>query len=170
MPHRPRTLIAAALLALGLVGGTASSHAAADWSGYGNPRFCYVVDVPPGFAVTSEADNGDGATLDSAETGARLLAWGTNLAEGDFASDVAGRVESYGKEGWNVTLQRVAAGHASVSGSKGGQIVYLRGIDLGGDQAAYVEITYPQAQVKAFDPIIDRLARSLAKGKDCGAR
>jgi hypothetical protein len=165
--HRRRTAgIFAAGLTAALLAWAAPSVAASDWSVYGNPRFCYGVDVPPGFSVTAEPDNGNGVTMGSKETGARLLVWGTNLMD-TFRTDAASRLEEYTHDGWRMTLHRIADGKASLSGSKGGQILYVRGIDLGDGQAAWFQLDYPQSRAKAFDPVVDRLVRSLTKGQEC---
>ena len=172
MAHRRRTagIFAAGLTAVLLTWAApsmAAPSAAADtWSIYGNARFCYGVDVPPGFTVTAEPDNGDGVTLDAADSGARLLVWGTNLMD-TFRTDAASRLEEYGHDGWRMTLHRIADGKASLSGSKGGQILYVHGIDLGDGQAAWFQLDYPQSRAKAFDPVVNRLVRSLAKGQEC---
>ena len=169
--HRRTTGVFAAGLLAVLLAGAAPSLAAppvtADtWSAYGNARFCYGVDVPPGFTVTAEPDNGDGVTMGSTESGARLLVWGANLMD-TFRTEAASRLEEYTHDGWRMTLHRIADGKASLSGSKGGQILYVRGIDLGDGQAAWFQLDYPQSRAKAFDPVVDRLVRSLGKGQEC---
>jgi hypothetical protein len=166
--HRRATgAFAAILLAWAGLSPAAPAATADSWSAYANPRFCYGVDVPPGFTVAAEPDNGDGVTLASKDSGARLLVWGANIVEGDFKSDAAGRADGYRHDGWQISLRRIGDGKASVSGSRKDRILYLRGIDLGDGQVAYFELDYPRAGLKAFDPVVDRLVRSLAKGQDC---
>jgi hypothetical protein len=171
MPDRRRAAgVFAAGLTTALLAWTGPSGAAEPWSFYANPRFCYAVDIPPGFAVATEADNGDGATLADAASGARLAVWGANLVEGDFRSDAAGRADSYAQDGWQLSLRRIADARASLSGSRKDRVLYVRGIDLGDGQTAYFELDYPRAGLKAFDPVVERLVRSLAKAKGCSAR
>jgi len=169
MFHRRRAagVFAAALAVLLLAG---PSGAAEPWSFYANPRFCYAVDIPPGFAVETESDNGDGATLADAASGARLAVWGSNIVEGDFKSEAAGRADSYAKDGWQLSLRRIGDARASLSGSRKDRVLYVRGIDLGDGQAAYFELDYPRAGLKAFDPVVERMVRSLAKAQECSAR
>ena len=89
---------------------------AAGWEPYVNGRFGYAVEIPPGFALSSEADNGDGRT--NANCGATLAVWGPYLAAGPFELDVADRRATYKQEGWDLSYDRQKAGWASLQGNE----------------------------------------------------
>lgn len=158
-----RTIAITALLGAALVTGVQ----AADWSSYGNARFGYRIDIPPGFSAVRESDNSDGGISQGQDSLSQLAVWGSNVVEGSLAGDFRARIESAKSEGWNISYRRETPRWASWSGSVGGRIFYARAIKLCDDQAAYFLIEYPKARKKSFDPVIVRLVRSLKNARRC---
>lgn len=146
---------------------------AAEWATYSNPRFGASIDVPPGYVNdVPEPENGDGLTFHSADGNAELLVWGNNLVDGDFAADGKSRLQGELRDGWDVSYQKQSGNDAwnVFSGSKGGRIMFVRSIaSCQGTQALHFRIEYPQAQKKDYDPVVERLSKSLRAGPafDC---
>ena len=133
---------------------------AADWGHYTNTRFGYAVDVPPRFVAQGESDNGDGQVFKTPT--AVLTVFGGNVMETDFEAEVAQREQFAKDEGWAITYQVSSPQKASWSGKRGGRILYGRMIALcGGQQFASFELEYSSADLKAFNPVVDRLVSSL---------
>jgi len=134
---------------------------AAGWGHYVNERFGIEADVPPGFAADAPPANGDGQGYSTPT--AHLAIHGSLIVEGDFESTVAQRMEWARQDGWNITYQAVTPSWASWSGKRGSRILYVRAIRAcGGDIYGAFELQYSSADLKAFDPVVDRLVRSLA--------
>ena len=140
---------------------------AAGWTRYVNVRFGYGVDVPPGFSAIREAENSDGGTATAADGHAVLSAWGTNLLDQSFVSEVGSRLSGDAGDGWAIGYKLVAAKGASWSGAKGGRIFYARAIPKCRDRAAFMRIEYDASAKAAFDPVVSRLARSLTATVGC---
>lgn len=158
-----RKLSRSGLIAIALVACT-SLAVASGWGHYGNARFQYGIDIPPGFSSVAESDNGDGGVSRSADGRAELKVWGSYLADRDFAAEVRWRIAQDRDGGWTVSYRKEQARWAVWSGTKGNRIVYERAIAGCKDAAAYVRIEYDKDQTKAFDPIIARLGKSLRGG------
>ena len=139
---------------------------AAAWTPYGNARYNYWIDVPPGFSAIEEAENGDGGTAKSPDGQAELAVWGGYLSDRDFPNEVKWRVGQEQADGWSVTYERHKAKWAVWSGSKDGRIFFERAIPVCDGAAAYFRLEYDKAAQKAFDPIVARLSKSLRAG-DC---
>jgi hypothetical protein len=155
--HIAKKITAACVLALSMT----QIASAADWSHYGNARFGYWVDVPPGFSKIVEAGNSDGGTSTSADGRAELSAWGAYIMEDSFADEVASRIDDDKQEGWIVSYDKRAAKAASWSGTKGDRVFYERTVVGCDGAAAYFRIEYDRSAIKAYDKIVARLARSL---------
>lgn len=140
--------------------------AADGWTRYANPRFSYSAEVPPGFTLTQESDNGDGATFDSKDS-ARLLIFGAFAEDGAFAADTRQRIAWDTQKGWAITYEKVTPGWASYSGSRSGDILYVRGIALCDGSAAYFQLTYPRAALKTYDRLVSRMVKSLRPAEGC---
>lgn len=137
---------------------------AVDWSNYGNARFGYRIDIPPGFSAVTEAANGDGGISNSHDGSAELRVWGGYTIEGDFQAEVRRRIEQDVANGWHVTYQKQHPAWASWSGTKGDRIFYERAIPACDRAAAYFRLEYDTDRKEAFDPIVRRLVRSLESG------
>ncbi|MBB6469461.1 hypothetical protein HNQ96_005351 [Aminobacter lissarensis] len=139
---------------------------ASGWKHYGNARFQYWIDIPPNFSRLEESENGDGGVSSSSDGTAELSVWGGYLDEGDFAAEIEWRTSQDRGDGWSITYQRQQAKWAVWSGAKGGRIFYERAIPVCDGASAYFRLEYDRKQVKAFDPVISRLVKSLRSG-DC---
>lgn len=144
---------------------TFAGASAADWSRYGNARFNYWVDIPPGFSKVKEPDNGDGGVSVSPQGKAELRVWGSYLTDRDFRSETKWRIDQDRADGWDVSLQKQQSKWAVWSGAKGDRIFYERAMPVCDGAAAYFRLEYDKAEAKAFDPIIVRLGTSLRSGK-----
>lgn len=142
-----------------------AAAAAADWQPYANARFGFTVEIPPGFALLQEAENGDGRTY--ALGGAKLSVWANYLASGPFEAEVAERRKAYQQEGWDISYDRQTAGWASLSGTRGETILYHRLIALCDDAAASFVLDYPQAMKAEMAPFVGRLVKSLRPAEGC---
>jgi hypothetical protein len=138
---------------------------AAEWEPYANARFGFAVDIPPGFALVREADNGDGRTYGNG--GATLAVWAHYLTAGDFAEEVADRRVTYGQEGWDLSYDRETTGWASLSGTRGDRILYHRIIALCGDAVASFVLDYPQSMKAEISPFVGKLVKSLHPAEGC---
>jgi hypothetical protein len=148
----------------------ASPALAADWGHYGNARFGYGVDVPPGFVAQGESDNGDGQVFSTPT--ATLTVYGGHVIERDFEAEVRAREADDAKSGWGMTYKSSSPQNASYSGKKGARILYVRLVALckGTDFAAF-ELSYSRIDIPKFDAVINRLVRSLrgtGGGASCG--
>lgn len=153
-----------ALLALGL----APPVLAEDWKPYANARFGYSIEVPASFVAGPDADNGDGRRFQSADGSAELLVWGTSLTEGDFRLEAEDRRNNSAYiDGWTITYEKATDRWISYSGTKDGQVLYARGIALCDGLAAFFQITYPQADLKAYDAVIAHMVKSLKPAEGC---
>lgn len=135
------------------------------WEPYANARFGFSVEVPPGFALTREADNGDGRTY--AKGAATLAVWAHYLTAGDFAEEVAERRATYKQEGWDLSYDRQTAGWASLSGTRGDTILYHRVVKLCDDAVASFVLEYPQAMKAEISPFVGKLVKSLHAAEGC---
>lgn len=147
-----------------------AAAAAADWGRYENARFGYAAAIPPGFEGQGEAENGDGQVFRSRDGTQLLRVYGGNLLDPDFEAAI-GRAMGHAEEaGWALSYERVTPSWASYSGTRNGMIFYARAIVLcGGTQYASFEVEYPQRDLAAMNPVIDRLVGGLrATGRGAG--
>ncbi|WP_245467729.1 hypothetical protein [Mesorhizobium sp. M6A.T.Cr.TU.017.01.1.1] len=149
---------------MAMIGLATLTSMAAEWSTYGNARFGYRIDIPPGFSAVSEAANGDGGVSRSSDERTELRVWGSHLTEGDFQEEVRWRIDEDVADGWNVTYRKQHPAWASWSGTKGGRILYERAIPACDGAAAYFRIEYDISQKQAFAPVVSRLVKSLRSG------
>lgn len=140
--------------------------AADDWTRYSNPRFGYSAEAPPGFTLTRESDNGDGATFESKD-GARLLIFGAFVENGAFTADIRRRIAQDNQEGWEITYDKVTPGWASYSGARRDNILYSRAVTLCDDSTAYFQLTYPRTALKAYNSLVSRMVKSLRPAAGC---
>lgn len=137
---------------------------AASWQPYINARFGFAVEIPPGFMLLNEADNGDGRSY--ARDTATFAVWGHYLT-GDFAEEVNERRDTYRQEGWNLTYDRQEGGWASLSGTRGDRILYHRVVTLCGDAVASFVLNYPETMKAEISPLVGRLVKSLHAAEGC---
>jgi hypothetical protein len=142
----------------------ASLAVAVGWGQYGNARFQYWIDIPPGFSKVEESENGDGGVSMSSDGSAELRVWGGYLSDRSLAAEAKWRADQDRSDGWTVTYQKQQAKWAVWSGAKGDRIFYERAIPTCDDAAAYFRLEYDKDQAAAFDPIVSRLGKSLRSG------
>ena len=140
---------------------------AASWQPYVNARFGFAVEIPPGFMLLNEADNGDGRSY--ARGAATLAVWGHYLTEGDFKVEVAGRRETYRREGWDISYDRETNGWASLSGTRGNTIFYHRVIRLCDDAVSSFVLEFPKASKPEYSPIVSKLVKTLRPAEGCSS-
>lgn len=156
------------LLALALLPALALPAAAEDdWHPYANPRFGYTVEIPPGFEMRAEADNGDGASFHSGDNGATLIVFGTHPPGGDFETDVTERIAYEKADGWRIIFSRVSPVWASFSGAREREVFYTRAIALCDGSAAYFRLQYRKSKLTSFDGVISRMAAALSPAEGC---
>jgi len=143
------------------------AFAADDWTRYSNPRFGYSADVPPGFTLKQEGDNGDGAAFRSDDGRSRLLLFGTMVEDNDFAAEARQRIGWDRQDGWEITYDKVTPGWVSYSGARSTHILYVRGIALCDGSAAYFHLEYPRDALKRFNSVISRMVTSLQPAVGC---
>lgn len=140
---------------------------AEEWRSYANPRYGYTIELPASFSIVQEAQNGDGITLSAADGAAELLVFGAMVTETDFAAEARLRRDFAAEDGWAISYERVTGNWASFSGSRGGEVIYVRGISLCGGASAWFEMTYPRTRIKTYDPVVARMVETLAPPADC---
>ena len=134
---------------------------AADWGHYVNERFGVEADVPPGFEAGAPPANGDG--LGFSTPTAKLSIYGSLIVEGDFESTVRQAIEWIEVDGWDITYEASTPSWACWSGKKGSRVLYVRAIRMcDGEAYGAFELEYSEADLKAFDPVVDRLVGSLS--------
>ena len=139
----------------------ASPALAQDWGHYTNARFGFSLDIPPGFEVASEADNGDGATFYREAGAMDLSVWGANLLE-DFGSEAEQAQGFATEQGYNLTYQATTPQWTSFSGSAAGKIMYQRmQLLCGGQSWAAFRVEYGKRDVGEMNAVIERLVQSL---------
>jgi hypothetical protein len=84
--------------------------------------------------------------------------------EGSFADEIKWRIDEDKGDGWTIAYDRRLPKAASWSGSKGDRVFYQRSIAGCDDAAYYFNIEYDRAALKAYDPIVKRLVKSLQGG------
>ena len=161
MPVRLLFLLLAALVL------SLPASAADGWESYSNPRYGFTAAVPPGFKLAQESDNGDGATFRSQDGRAELLLFGANVIDGNFSDEIRQRIGWDRQEGWTITYDKVTSNWASYSGSKGVDILYVRGVVLCDGSAGYFHLRYPQDMQKTFAPLIGRMVKALHPAGGC---
>ncbi|EUB95323.1 hypothetical protein PMI07_003101 [Rhizobium sp. CF080] len=133
---------------------------AAEWQTYSNARFGYRAEVPPGFRMARAPDNDDGRTF-TGPNGDRILVFGTNLLDTAFEGEASNRIAQAMDDGWQISYSRVEADWASYSGTNGSRILYVRGVQLCDEAAAFVMLEYRSRDLKAYDAIVKRMVASL---------
>lgn len=135
---------------------------AADWEAYGNARFGYTIEVPPGFEWGKEADNGDGRSFRNGAT--KLLVWGGNITEDSFESAADAAKEFAIGDGWGITYEAVTPSWASYSGTQGQRVLYQRMISLCDMQYAAFRLEYSAVDIGRLEPVVERLVQTLKGG------
>jgi hypothetical protein len=138
---------------------------ATEWGHYENARFGYAIDIPPGFEGQGEVDNGDGQVFSTPT--AELRVYGGYILEGDFEDEIQALQQTAVEAGWTITYQAATPRWASYSGTQGSRIFYARAIALCDGAVAEFSLTYGKVDLEAFNPIVERLVRSLKPTGTC---
>ncbi|CDM56897.1 MULTISPECIES: hypothetical protein [Rhizobium] len=120
----------------------ATSALAEDCRPYANARFGYAVDLTAGFTLANDADNGDGMTLQSADGMAK-------------------------QDSWQINYSKPSRTFASYSGTRKDRTFYARAVALCHDAIGYLMLEYPKAALKAYDPVVQHLDKTLAAPPRC---
>jgi hypothetical protein len=139
------------------------------WSTYENPRFGFLLPVPPGLKPDRPPTNGDGRRFFSADEKVDLIGWGSFNVDG--LGDVEERWKSeLAQKGRKITYQRKTEKWFVVSGvSNGGTGFYTR-YEADQNHCAGWTLTYPQAEEKKYSAWVEMIAKGwqarLGKGED----
>jgi hypothetical protein len=150
--HWPARLVAGLLVFIPL-----SLAAQPNWGVYSNLRFGFAVDYPTDiFSSFEEADNSDGATLQSKDSGVEFRAYG--FWRTDAKSPRAYFSEEYGSK--SLAYSAVKRDFFIASGVANDKIFYGR-CNFAGDRVICVKLAYPVAQKEKWDKIVSHVTRSL---------
>ncbi|WEX78346.1 hypothetical protein PYH37_003225 [Sinorhizobium numidicum] len=138
-----------------------------DWHPYANPRFGYTIDIPPGFEMRQQSDNGDGASFHADDNGATLTVFGSHPSDGDFETDVAEHIGYEKQDQWRILFSRITPVWASFSGARDREVFYARAIALCDGSAAYFRLQYRKTKLTSFDGVISRMAEALRPSENC---
>jgi hypothetical protein len=154
------------VLALLLILSAAVQSLAVDWLIYGNARFGYRMEVPPGLEWGREADNGDGISLRAGTT--RLAIYGAYDVGADFEAMARAARDALTADGWALSYEAVTPSWASFSGTMGARILYKRLTRLC-ESTAYAgfDLVYSRVDRAEVDPAVDRMVRSLRPDPAC---
>ncbi|QCB43190.1 hypothetical protein E5673_13985 [Sphingomonas sp. PAMC26645] len=132
--------------------------AEAKWPVYVNARFGYHACYPAALLKPAAVSpNGDGRRFTGAG-GAVLSVWGSNNALGDtVASNAAADRERLGNGG-EVTYSVVRPTWYVLSGTRNGQIFYLKSV-FARDAFSTMELLYPANAGSTWTPVTSRLSR-----------
>ena len=134
---------------------------AADWTGYANARFGYAHRRAAGLCRSAARPTMATARCSRRPT-ASLTVFGGNVIGGDFEDEARQRRHWAEADGWGLTYQVSTPDAASFSGRRGSRMLYARLIALcGGTQFAMFALDYGAAELQKFDPVVERLVRSL---------
>lgn len=128
------------------------------WQPFGIKQFGFTFDVPPSFVLTQHSEQG---AAFQGKNDAFLAVWGARLGKASFRTEIEHRMVEDEKDGWKLTYQRVTPRWASYSGTKGGQIRYVRAIAICNHRAALFTVNYSRAEKIPYDPVVVRMVRSL---------
>lgn len=139
---------------------------AEDWLIYGNARFGYRIEVPPGLEWGREADNGDGISLRAGAT--RLAIYGAYDVGADFEAMARAARDALTADGWALSYEAITPSWASFSGTMGARILYKRLTRLC-EATAYAgfDLIYSRVDRAEVDPAVDRMVRSLRPDPAC---
>ncbi|ESY76661.1 hypothetical protein X740_28150 [Mesorhizobium sp. LNHC221B00] len=133
------------------------------WQPFGVRQLGFTFDIPPGFVLAQQSDHG--AAFEGPRD-AFLAVWGARLGKASFRAEIAHRMIEDAKAGWRLTYRRIAPRWASYSGIRNGEIRYVRAILVCDQRAALFTMNYRKSEKEPYDPIVERMVRSL-KAQGC---
>jgi hypothetical protein len=139
---------------------------AQDWSLLRDQEFGYQVPIPPSYDLTLRPDAGNSRLYHNSR-GDLLAVWAGSSATGSFSANVADRRRQDEEAGWDISYEWITQDWASYSGSRDGQIRYVRAIRFCGDRTAFFLIDYQQSEKTRYDPIVTRMVRQMRSSGRC---
>lgn len=149
------------LALLALLGCSAALGEDERWTTYRNDRFGTTVDYPDTFVLLDPPPaNGDGRTFRTRDRRGTLRVFGRYNVPVETPRAM---MESRREDGAVYTVQSADASSFTLSFVKGGQITYARCrlSPQASEVVGCAELEYPEADVRRWDGIVGRLARSL---------
>jgi hypothetical protein len=160
MGHVDRRAFLAGLTAVVLAPGAARAD---EWKTYRNPRFDFSFEYPGWFTAADTSENSDGSRFE-AKDGAAILAYGSWNAMDDKPLTIE-QHEAFvrGNDDYSGLTYRFADAKTLVlSGLRGDTIFYEKyALVRDDDLILNLQITYPARLKDKYDPLIDRIAKSL---------
>lgn len=149
------------LLCIMTVISSASSACAAEatWHLYVNPRFGVGVEYPSIFSVRDPPpDNGDGQVFRTTQGDATLRVYGSYNTDNSSAAQL---MQSYKAAGTKYSYSKATKDWFVLSGTKDGQISYVR-CNLGGSEVVgCAELDYPATELGKWAAVVGRVSKSL---------
>lgn len=139
---------------------TVFSTPALAWTAFEDDRFGYRLELPPGYSLSHETEQRNARFFHNAD-GHFIALWASLEPGESFEGEVAERLWADQAEGWTISYERFTSEWASYSGTKDGEIRYVRAVNLCGRGAAYFLIDYAQALKATYDPLVTRMVRSM---------
>jgi hypothetical protein len=165
---QPRKTSCAFVVLAALAGGgavAAQDTQKHQWATYHNARFGTTAEYPADIFTVRDPPptNSDGRTFHTADGHARLLIYGMRNFEQDSPSSY---VEKYFNKP-EVTYKRTKWPFFVVSGVRDGEIFYDRcNFPIVADGIVdCIELRYPAKNKAEWDPIVERISKSLRAGK-----
>lgn len=135
---------------------------------YSNSRFGFDLVLPDTLSLAAEADSSDAASFASANGQILLTVWGGHIVMGDFVEDMSSRLELLDPESWNISLKVITPDEMSFSGSKDGQVIFVRAIALCENQYAFFQLGYPLGRLHELDGMVEGLVKGFEGTRECG--
>lgn len=130
----------------------------ADYRSYTNGRFGYSIQYPGNMSIVSEADNGDGATLESADKSASLIVYGRNNINEDTAESVYNEeLSGFEKE---PEYKQLLKDSFVISWLENGVINYECCVVGNGSMNTFV-LKYPASQKSDYESVTEKIYSSF---------
>ena len=138
---------------------------AMEWQNYVNARFGTKADIPAHFVADPPPSNGDGRSFrDPNRVGEIAVYASYNVLSDSLSGYRDYLIDSYRKEGWELTYMPQGDQWFVLSGIRAEDILYLRvehGAGCGAELLHHMMFTYPQGDKLHWDPIVNQGAKSL---------
>lgn len=130
------------------------------WTRYGNARYGYHIDIPPGFTQGEAPANNDGRSFTSPD-GSTLDVWGSNNVLDETLSKVYGDIVR--ERGSSIVYKTKGGTWFVVSWTADGRSHYQKQFVGKGSMCGFI-FTYPAARKSAHAPVVQRLERTFKPG------
>lgn len=139
------------------------------WMLYENPRFGFVIPVPPGMQALRPPDNGGGQAFTSADGKITLTSYGSHNV--DNMGDVeANWKDELAAKGRTITYKRKEDGWYVISGVMDNGTGFYTRYEADKEHSAGWSLTYPRKDEKRCAALVERIAKGyearLGKGQD----